>query len=118
MNNVRFDVIRTIIAFIIGILVGWIFFEYGNKDKSNNIYLGLSSGILTMIDLAIIMGLKETCRSVTSARVTSGIFLCLILIVDIVFSFFNFSHPLFVIINLVLFLIGLLIVVSILKVKE
>ncbi len=118
MSNIRFDIIRTIIAFLVGILVGWLFFEYGNQENSNNIYLGIFSGIVTAIDLAIIVGLKETYRSVTSARVTAGIFLGLLLIVDIVFSFFNFSNPLFVIINLVLFLISLLIIFSILKVKE
>lgn len=113
----KIDFVKTLIAFAVSALITYGLFSI--SENENKLFLSYGSFIFLAITLASTIGVNfNFSRTTTNIRVVSGIFFIIALISNIVFSFFNFSIPSYVITNGILLLIFVLIVYSINKVKQ
>lgn len=118
MRKLRFDAVRVVIALLISVLIAWLFYEFGRSADSDNLWLAAGAGLGSALYLIVMLGLAETSRMVTSARVSSGLFFACALMVNVIFSLVNFSHPLFVIVNAAFVLVWFLIAYSVLRLTD
>lgn len=113
----RINLIKLIIAVFISMLICYGFYSFAHSEK--NILLVIGSFITLSGAMTVTIGLDfEDKRNGINIRLVSGIFSVIFLISGIVFSCFEFSNPLYVIINGLLLLIYILITYSIYKVRE
>ena len=112
----KLNFVQTIIAIALSLLIAYGLYSF--HDSENKILLSLGSFIFLATTLIITIGVNfEQSRTTTNVRVVSGIFFLIALITNLIFSFFTFSTPSYIITNGVLLLIFLLIVYSINKAK-
>jgi len=113
----KINFIPTFISLLISALI-----SYGLSVihvLETNFLLSLGSFIFLGTTLVITIGVNfEQSRTTTNLRVVSGIFFGVGLITNLIFSFFKFSIPSYVITNGILLLIFVLIVYSINKAKQ
>ena len=113
----KLNFVQTIIAIAVSLLIAYGLYSF--HESENKILLSLGSFVFLAITLVITIGVNfEQSRTTTNIRVVSGIFFVLAFISNLIFSFFTFSTPSYIIINGILLLIFVLIIYSIYKAKQ
>lgn len=112
----KINLIKLIIAIFISVLICHRFYSCAHPDKSLLLtidsYITLSGTMLGSIGIDF-----EDRRNGINIRLVSSIFFVIFLILGVIFSCFEFSNPLYVIINGLLLLIYIHITYSIYKVR-
>lgn len=113
----RFNFIKTIISLAIGFLISYGF--YSVEVNNNKFLLFLVSFVVISTSLTTMIGVHfERSRTTTNIRVVSIIFFVSALLINLIFSFIQFSVPTYLIINFILLLIFILILYSINNAKQ
>ena len=113
----KLNFVQTIIAIGVSLLIAYGLYSF--HDSENKILLSLGSFIFLAVTLVITIGVNfEKSRTTTNVRVVSGIFFVIAFVSNLLFSFFTFSSPSYIITNGILLLIFVLIVYSINKAKQ
>lgn len=113
----KLNVVQTIIAIAISGLISYGLYSF--HDSENKIVLSLGSFVFLATTLVIAIGVNfEQPRTTTNIRVVSGIFFTIALISNLLFSFFTFSTPSYIITNGILLLIFVLTAYSINKANQ
>jgi len=113
----KLNFVQTIIAIAVSLLIAYGLYSF--HDSENKILLSLGSFVFLATTLVIAIGVNfEQSRTTTNIRVVSGIFFVIALASNLIFSFFTFSTPSYVITNGILLLIFALIAYSINKTKQ
>lgn len=113
----KIDFIKTVISLAISALIAYGFFSFHHSENSQ--ILIWTSFIELFLSSFFVLGLRFGLnRTTTNVRVVSLIFFLVFLATNIVFSFFPFSKQLFIIINGLIVLTGVLIVYSLFKAKQ
>ena len=113
----KLNVVQTVIAIAVSLLIAYGLFCF--LDSENKILLSVGSFVFLATTLAITIGVDfEQTRTTTNVRVVSGIFFVIAFASNLIFSFFTFSTPSYIITNGILLLIFSLIVYSINKAKQ
>ena len=113
----KINFVQTIIAIAVSLLIAYGLYSF--HDSVNKILLSLGGFIFLATTLVIAIGVNfEQSRTTTNVRVFSGFFFVLALASNLIFSFFTFSTPSYVITNGILLLIFVLIAYSINKAKQ
>ena len=113
----KVNIVQTIIAIAVSLLIAYGLYSF--HDSENKILLSLGSFIFLATTLIISIGVNfEQSRTTTNIRVVSGIFFTIAFASNLIFSFFTFSTPSYIITNGILLLIFVLIVYSINRAKQ
>ena len=105
----KIKIIPAIIAFFVSLLIAYGLFHACHYE-SRAWFLSIVSGIVLFIPMLACIGVSfQPKRTSANIKVVSAVFWVVILIADIIFSFFQFSIPLFIITNCLLLLFWLLI---------
>jgi hypothetical protein len=113
----KLNFVPTIIAIALSALIAYGLYSF--HDSENKILLSLGSFVFLVTTLVIAIGVNfEQPRTTTNIRVVSGIFFVIALASNLIFSFFTFSTPSYLITNGILLLIFALIAYSINKAKQ
>ena len=113
----KINFVQTIIAIVLSLLIAYGLYSF--HDSENKILLSLGSFIFLAVTLVITIGVNfEQSRTTTNVRVVSGIFFVIAFVSNLLFSFFTFSSPSYIITNGILLLIFVLISYSINKAKQ
>ena len=113
----KLNIVQTTIAIAFSLLIAYGLFCF--HDSENKILLSLGSFIFLATTLVITIGVNfEQSRTTTNVRVVSGIFFGIAFVSNLIFSFFAFSTPSYIITNGILLLIYSLIVYSIDNAKQ
>ena len=113
----KINFVQTIIAIAVSLLIAYGLYSF--HDSENKVLLSLGSFVFLATTLVITIGVNfEQSRTTTNVRVVSGIFFAIALASSLIFSFFMFSTPSYIITNGILLLIFVLIVYSINKAKQ
>lgn len=113
----KLKIIPIIISIGISALIAYGFYNFHNSI--NKEVLSYGSFIFLLITLMCSIGINfETKGTSTNIKTVSIIFFSISLISNLVFSYFDYSIPLYIIVNGILFLIFALIFNSIYKLKE
>ena len=113
----KINFVQTIIATAVSLLIAYGLYSF--HDSENRILLSLGSFVFLATTLVVSIGVNfKQSRTTTNIRVVSGIFFLLALASNLIFSFFTFSAPSYVITNGILLLVFVLIVYSINKAKQ
>jgi len=108
----KVNFVQTTIAIAISGLISFGFYNFHSSE--NQLFLSIGSFIFLSITFALSIGINfELSRTTTNIRVVSGIFFTITLISNLIFSFFSFTKPSYLITNGILLLIYVLIVDSI-----
>lgn len=108
----KVNFVQTTIAIAISGLISCGFYNFHNSE--NKLFLNIGGFIFLLITLAVSIGINfELSRTTTNIRVVSGIFFTNALISHLIFTFFGFTEPSYLITNGILLLIYVLIVDSI-----
>lgn len=108
MNNLSFNIPRTLLAMALGALTGWAFYLTGNPG-GDVMLLAYVSGVMSALMIAGLVGLRNTRRQIASIRALSSVMLFVVLIVDGIFGQFAYNVSFFIIFNVALLIIWLLI---------
>ncbi len=113
----KINFVQTIIALAVSFLIAYGLYSFHSSE--NKILLSAGSFVFLATSLVISIGINfEFPRTTTNIKVVSGIFFTIALIINLIFTFINFSVPSYVIINGILLLVFILIVYSINKAKQ
>ena len=113
----KINFIPTIIAITLSVLIAYGFYNF--NDGENKILLSLGGFAFLATTLVGSIGINyEQSRTTTNIRAVSGVFFTVAFTSNLIFNFLNFSKPSYIIINGILFLMFILIVYSINKVKQ
>jgi hypothetical protein len=113
----KIDFIKTLIALAASLLIAYGFFSFHHSENSQ--LLAFASFAELFLSSFIVLGLRfELNRTTTNVRTVASLFFVLFLLTNIIFSFLIFSTQLYIIINGLIFLLGMLIVYSIIKAKQ
>ncbi|MEJ6736431.1 MAG: hypothetical protein QNK84_05295 [Flavobacteriales bacterium] len=113
----KLNFVQTIIAIVLSILIAYGLYSFHASE--NKMLLSLGSFIFLATTLIITIGVNfEQSRTTTNVRVVSGIFFIIAFASNLIFSFFTFSPPSYIITNGILLLIFILISYSINKAKQ
>lgn len=113
----KLNFIKSIISIAVSGLIAYGFYSF---HASNNKLL-LSAGSFLFLSLTLLFTLAvsfEQSRTTTMTRTTSAIFFVIALASNLTFSFFNFSTPIYVIVNGIALLTYFLITYSISRAKQ
>ena len=100
----KINFVQTIIAVALSSLIAYGLYSF--HESENKIVLSLGSFVFLATTLLITIGVNfEQSRTTTNVRVVSGIFFVIALSSNLIFSFFKFSTPSYVITNGILLLI-------------
>lgn len=113
----KVNFIKTIIAICVSGLIAYGFYSFHKTDNK----LLLSIGSFTFLSLTLLFTLSITFslpRTTTMVRTVSGIFFIVAFVSNLIFSFFNFSTPIYVIINGIALMIYALIAYTISRAKQ
>jgi len=113
----KIDLIKTIIAIGVSILIAYGFYSFHHSVNSQ--LLVASSFVELSLSGFFVLGLRfEKPRTTANIRLVSSIFFFIFLVVNIAFSFFDFSKQSYIITNGLILLTCILIVYSIFKAKQ
>jgi hypothetical protein len=113
----KIDFVKTIIAIGVSVLIAYSFYSF--HHSANSQLLVITSFIELSLSSFFVLGLRfEQPRTTANVRVVSSIFFFIFLIANITFSFFEFSKQTYIITNGLLALTSILIIYSLLKVKQ
>ena len=113
----KLNLVPTFIAVAISSLISYGFYTFHNYE--NKILLLSGCFIFLVLTLTLSIGMEfELPRTTINVRSVSFIFFALAFICNLIFTFINFSVPIYIILNGLLMLIFFLIVYSISKAKQ
>lgn len=113
----KLNIIPTIISIGISVLIAYGFYNFHNSLNKDVLTYG--SFILSLITLICSLGINfETPRTTINIKTISIIFFVMFLISNFIFSYFDLSAPIYIIVNGILFMIFALIFNSIYKARE
>ena len=113
----KINFVKTAIGVVISLLIAYAFYSFGESE--NTLLLSGGSFAFLAVTMVLALGVRfEHPRTTTNLRTVSGIFFALALISNIVFAFFEFATPTYVIINGLLFLFFLLITYTVYRAKQ
>jgi hypothetical protein len=113
----RINLVKSAIAIGVCGLIAFGFYRF--HDGENKSLLSLGSFLFSVVTLLWTIGINfEFPKTTTMIRTVSGIFFFVALLSNFLFSFSDFSAPLYVIVNGVIMLIYVLIVYTISKAKQ
>ncbi len=113
----KINFIKTLIAICISGLIAYGFYSFHKTD--NKLLLSLSSFVFLSLTLLFTLGISFSLpRTTTMVSTVSGIFFAIALVSNLLFSFFNFSTPIYLIINGIALMIYTLVAYSISKTKQ
>ncbi len=113
----KLNIVQTIVALGVSLLISYGLYNFNDSD--NKILLSCGSFIFLAITLVITIGANfKLSRTTTNVRFVSGIFFMIALASNILFSFFHFSTPSYIITNGILLLLFILVIYSLYKVKQ
>ena len=113
----KLNFVQTIIAIAVSLLIAYGLYSF--HDSENKLLLSLGSFVFLATTSVITVGVNfEQSRTTTNVRVVSGIFFSIAFASNLIFSFFTFSTPSYIITNGILVLIFILISYSINKAKQ
>jgi hypothetical protein len=113
----KINFVQTIIAAAISLLIAYGLYTF--YDGENSLLLSGGGFLLLASTLIAAIGINlDQARTTTNIRVVSAVFFFIALISQLLFSFFNFSVPLYVLINGLLLLVFVLIVYSLYKTNQ
>lgn len=113
----KLDIIKTLIAIAASALIAYGFYSFHHTENSQ--ILTLIVFIELFLTSFLVLGLRfELSRTTIHVRTVSTIFFFIYLVTNILFSFFSFNLPIYVILNGLLILTNILIVYSLLKAKQ
>lgn len=113
----KINIIPTIICLAISGLFGYGFYNFYNGESKEV----LSSGSFVLLALTLIFTIGvnfELPRTTTNIKTVSGLFFIVFLISNLIFSFYSFKTPLYVITNGILLMTYALIIYSIGKARQ
>lgn len=113
----RINLIKLIIAVFISILICYGFYSFAHSEDIMLLTIGSFITLSGTMTVTIGIGFGDR-RNGINIRLVSGIFFVSFLISGVIFSCFEFSNPLYVIVTGLLLLIYILITYSIYKVRE
>lgn len=112
----KLNLFQTIIATAIGALISYGFYIFNESD--NNIIFSIVSFVIFSTSLVFLLGTNfELIRTKTNFRVVSGIFFVISLISSLLFTFINFTIPIYVITNAIILLVYISVMYAIYKEK-
>ncbi len=113
----KINLAQTIIAITASLLIAYGFYSFHIYE--NNLLLSIGSFVFLTTALVMTIGISlELPRTSTNIRVVSGIFFAVALVINMIFTFIDYSIPAYVIFNGLLYLLYVLIVVLINKSKQ
>lgn len=116
-SNMKISVIQTIIAIAISALIGFAlchFHPYANKFALLiGCFVGLSVTLITAMGISF-----QESRTSANVKVLAWVFSFATLIINVIFTFFNFSAPVYFIVIAICALIFISIAVAIAKAKQ
>jgi hypothetical protein len=113
----KINFIKTIISVCISGLIAYGFYSFCKTD--NILLLSLGSFLFLSLTLLFTLGISFSLpRTTTMVRTTSVIFFILAFVSNLIFSFFNFSTPIYIIIIGIALMTYTLIAYSIIKAKQ
>ena len=113
----KINFVPTIISTAVSLLIAYGLYSF--HDNENKILLSAGSFVFLATTLVMSNGASfELQRTTTNIKVVSGIFFAIALIGNLIFTFVNFSVPIYVIINGILILVFILIVYLINQAKQ
>jgi hypothetical protein len=113
----KINYIKTIIAIFISLLIAYGFHSFYQTE--NKFILSIGSFLFLSITLIYITGISFVdTRTTTNVRAISTLFFAFAFLSNFVFSFFDFSIPIYIIVMGIAILIHALITYSIIKVKK
>jgi hypothetical protein len=109
----KLDIMKSIIAISVAGLIAYGLYEFANEE-SNRLLLSVASFLLISLTSVFSFGVNlNEPRVGMMFKTLSIVWLAIVLIENLVFSFFNFSIPLYIILNGITILIYAMIAVSI-----
>lgn len=113
----KLNLVQSIVAVAISILISYAIYSFHTGE--NKILLCIGNFVLLASTLIICIGASfELPRTTTNVRVLSILFFLIALVINLVFTFINFSIPSYVVTNGITFLLFFLIVYSLIKAKQ
>lgn len=113
----KINSIKAIIAICVSGLIAYGFYSFHKTDSK----LLLSLGSFVFLSLTLLFTLSisfSLSRTTTMIRTVSGIFFAIAFVSNLLFSFFNFSTPIYVIINGIAIMTYALIAYSVSRAKQ
>lgn len=101
------DFIRILIALGLTALAVWAIVAFSPYGQAR-LPLGIGSGLTFGLGMVLLIGFRTTTRTMVSARVAGTLYVIFAFACNLVFAFFDFSLPLYVIVNGVPLLLFLL----------
>jgi hypothetical protein len=113
----KINTIKAIIAICVSGLIAYGFYSFHKTD--NKLLLSLGSFVFLSLTLLFTLSISfSLSRTTTMIRTVSGIFFAIAFVSNLLFSFFNFSTPIYVIINGIVIMAYALIAYSISRAKQ
>jgi hypothetical protein len=113
----KINTIKVIIAICVSGLIAYGFYSFHKTD--NKLLLSLGSFVFLSLTLLFTLSISfSLSRTTTMIRTVSGIFFAIAFVSNLLFSFFNFSTPIYVIINGIVIMAYALIAYSIGRAKQ
>ncbi len=113
----KINFIKTIIAICVSGLISYGFYSFHETD--NKLLLSIGSLVLLSLTLLFTLSISFSLpRTTTMIRTVSGIFFAIVFVSNLLFSFFNFSTPIYLIINGIAIMAYALIAYSISRAKQ
>ncbi len=113
----KINFIKTIIAICVSGLIAYGFYSFHPSD--NKLILSVGSFFFLALSLLFTISVSfDLPRTTTMVRTVSAIFFVVAFVSNLIFSFFNFSTPIYVIINGIAFMTYVLITYSISRAKQ
>lgn len=113
----KINSIKAIIAICVSGLIAYGFYSFHKTD--NKLLLSVGSFVFLSLTLLFTLSISfSLSRTTTMIRTVSGIFFAIAFISNLLFSFFNFSTPIYVIINGIALMTYALIAYSISRAKQ
>ena len=95
----KIDWVHSIIAVCVAALVAYGFYEWASNEETRTL-LGIVSFLLLSLTSVLAFGVKlDESRVSTMFQTLSMVWLVLLFVLNLIFSFCNFSVPLFIILN-------------------
>lgn len=113
----KINFIKTIIAIGVSGLIAYGFYSFHKTD--NKLLLSTGSFVFLLLTLLFTLSISFSLpRTTTMVRTVSGIFFIVAFVINMTFSFFNFSTPIYIIVNGIALMTYVLIAYSISRAKQ
>jgi hypothetical protein len=109
----KFNRFMVLIAFIMAVLAGYGFYA-GNSGNEYHLLLAVGAGISLFVMLSGVLAVSVPGGGTINIRVVSGIFMIIMLVEQLFFSFLPFHIPPYIIVTCIFLLLYIVIVYALL----